>query len=118
MNANQPFLDRYFKALGLLSGELATISNDFLGSLRRIYPAIWEKIEKLQALAGQILQGYYEEGVKNGMLESVHPAVLVLSDRFLFDALCDPEFLATNNLTIREAFEEYFRMKFFGLVKK
>lgn len=118
MDTSQPYLDRYFQALELLFTELATVSNDFLSSLRVVNPALWQKIEALQEFAGQILKDYYKEGVQKGMLEPIHPAVLVLSDRFMFDALCNPEFLGTNNLSIREAFEAYFHMKFFGLVKK
>ncbi|MEM0997808.1 MAG: TetR/AcrR family transcriptional regulator [Bacteroidota bacterium] len=117
-NADLPYLDRYFQALELLSRHLSTISNDFLADLQRLFPRLWEKIEMLQALAGRILHGYYQEGVERGILEPIHPAVLVLSDRFLFQALSDPQFLADHQLTIQEAFAAYFKMKFFGIVRR
>jgi AcrR family transcriptional regulator len=113
-----PFLDRYFQALDHLSQHLATISNEFLADLRRLFPPLWQRIEMLQQLAGEVLRAYYAEGVQRGLLVDLHPAVLVLSDQFLFNALSDPEFLSRNGLSIREAFEEYFKMKFFGLVKR
>ncbi|MEM7037910.1 MAG: TetR/AcrR family transcriptional regulator [Bacteroidota bacterium] len=113
----RPYLERYYEAIQHLSTHLSDISNLFLRDLRDHFPALWQKIEMLQDFAAMILRAYYAEGVEAGLLRDIHPGILVMSDRFLFQALSDPAFLEANDLRIHDAFEQYFQMKFFGLVE-
>ncbi|HHG86659.1 MAG TPA: TetR/AcrR family transcriptional regulator [Bacteroidetes bacterium] len=118
MDVEQPFLDRYFRAVQFFLEQLSTISNAFLADLRRLFPNIWKQVDQLLEYSAQVLQEYYQEGILNGILINIHPEMLALSDRFLFQEICNPVFLQAGQLTIHTAFEEYFRMKFFGLVKE
>jgi AcrR family transcriptional regulator len=115
---NVHYVERYLAAAEILNENLGDISNLFLADLKELYPEIWQKIKDFQDYAASVLKAYYEEGVRLDLFNDIKPAILVASDRFLFDTLSDASFLNEHQLTIQEAFIEYFRMKFFGLVKK
>ena len=66
----------------------------------------------------QVLTDFYNNGKKAGVFTEIHTAILVISDRMFFNAISDVEFLTKNNITLRMAFDEYFRMKCFGFIKQ
>lgn len=113
-----PYVTRYFNAIEHLSTHLDDISTQFLSDLRHEFPAQWSKVEFFQEMAAMVLRAYYQEGLDSGLLNDIHPGILVQSDRILFNSLLDPRFLEANSLTVKEAFQHYFRMKFFGIVKE
>jgi len=117
MDKHAPYLDRYFNSLEYLTAHISDITNIFLSDLKHLYPKIWESVNAFIEFALEILQDYYSEGISKGLLEDVDPALMVMSDRFFLQALSDPDFLISHQLTINEAFQKYFRMKFFGIVK-
>lgn len=110
------YLDRYFKAIQLFSEEVSDISNLFLSDLKEVFPDLWGQVKGFQDFASIVLNKFYQEGMEAGILKQMNPAILVMSDRFLFDALSEPSFLTQHNVTIGEVFQEYFEMKFFGIV--
>lgn len=116
-NQEIPYIQRYREALAHLSVHLEDINASFLADLKKHFKGLWEKINFFQAMASGILRNFYQEGLDKGILENIHPGIMVVSDQMLFSALLDPEFLEENQLTTREAFEHYFQMKFFGLVR-
>jgi AcrR family transcriptional regulator len=111
------FLDRYFSSVLLLTQSIAGISNLFLSDLQTQYPALWELVRNFRDYAATVLQRFYEEGKELGILSGFSTNILVLSDRLFFDALTEPQILAANDLTIRQAFQEYFKLKCFGMLK-
>lgn len=113
-----PYVERYRRALEHLSNALRDVSNKFLSDLRKDFPSIWQKISFFQNMARMVLRGFYQEGLSRKLIRDVDPSILVLSDQAMFNALLHPEFLDENNITLQEAFEEYFKMKFFGLLKE
>lgn len=115
---SQPLLARYHAAISLVTQELAEVSIAFLDDLRAMFPRLWLRIDLLQAMAAQALEAFYQEGIEAGILAPLHLAVMVESDRFLFARLTDPSFLKESKLSISEAFESYFRMKFYGLLRE
>ena len=38
------------------------------------------------------------------------------TDLFFFDMMIDAKFLRKNNITVEEAFAQYFKMKFYGVL--
>lgn len=115
-NQEDEFLERYRKAIGHFSRAVSDISVIFLADLKAVFPDLWRQVEFFQEFASGIIREFYAEGVSKGLLKPIHPAILVMSDRFLFEVLSDPEFLRSNDLSIGEAFSQYFEMKFFGLL--
>jgi len=112
---NLSYVDRFLGALGLASAELSSISTIFLADLRSLYPSLWEQIQVFIAQSLQDLRAFYEEGIAQGALANVHPGVLVATDESFFQRLADPDFLAAEDLTLREALGHYFTLKFGGL---
>lgn len=112
-----PFLERYFLSLEDLTGNVADISNAFLSDLKQLFPATWEMVNSFIEYALQILKEYYEEGISKRLLDKSSASLMVMSDRFFLQSLSDPNFLDSHKLTLQEAFRQYFRMKFFGIVK-
>jgi len=111
------YVDRYRKSLEHLSRCLEDVSTNFLRDIRKDFPPLWEKISFFQSMARMVLRGFYQEGLSKNLIRDVHPSVLVLTDQAVFNALLDPQFLEENSITLQEAFEAYFQMKFYGLLK-
>ncbi len=118
MDNNIPFLERYFLSVEDLTKNIADISNTFLSDLKHLFPETWNIVNGFIEYALEIIQNYYEEGIKDGILDKVDSSLMVMSDRYFFQSLSDPDFLSSHNLTLQEAFRQYFKMKFFGIVKR
>ena len=112
----QPFFDRYFSAVQLLTKSVAGMSVLFLNDLQTNFPGLWQLVQDFKSNAANELRKFYEEGKKANIFKGYSTNILVLSDRLFFDAFSDPKVLAENNLTIEEAFKEYFKLKCFGMV--
>ncbi len=112
-----PYLDRYFKSIEHLTIHIADVSNIFLLDLKQYYPETWLTVMGFIDFALETIKDYYSEGIREGVLEDAAPALMVMSDRFFFQALSDPDFLISHQLTLKDAFRQYFRLKFFGIVK-
>ena len=114
---NTPYLDRYFKSIEHLTLHISDISNLFLSDLKHLYPEIWKRVSAFIEYAISIIIDYYKEGINLNIFDNINPSLMAMSDRYFFASLSDPDFLISNNLSITEAFNQYFRMKFFGIVK-
>jgi len=117
-NKKLSFVERHKKALEHLAMSISGISTVFLSDLRQHHPELWEKIEDFLVFASGILEKFYIQGIKKGEFKDINPALLAMSDRLFFRMLADPDFLDDANLSIKQAFEQYLEMKFFGLVKE
>jgi AcrR family transcriptional regulator len=111
------FMDRYFSSVLLLTKSVSGISNRFLMDVQSMYPVLWEIVREFRNYSANVLERFYEEGKQLGILSAFSTNILVLSDRLFFDALTEPQILDANNLTIQEAFSEYFKLKCFGMIK-
>lgn len=114
---SRSFVQRYRDGLAHLSIHLEDITSSFLADLKSDFIHLWNKIQEFQKMAGMVLRNFYQEGLDKGIIENIHPGIMVLSDQVLFNAMLEPTFLEENQLTTKEAFEYYFQMKFFGLLK-
>ena len=63
-----------------------------------------------------VIGKYYEEGVTSGILKEFNISVLVGMDRWFLDALLNSDYLQQNDLTLDEAFDQYFKIKFDGAI--
>ena len=115
---NRSYQERYVLAVGYVSKHLGDVSNLFLSDLKEIYPDLWELINGFKQMALAILKKFYQDGIVDQAFESINPDLMVLSDELFFDALTNPEFLAEKGLNLQAAFESYFRMRFYGILKQ
>jgi len=116
-DSERSFLDRYFSSVQLLTKSIAGISNVFLSDMQANFPNLWQLVRDFRDYAATVLERFYEEGKRIGVLSGFSTNILVLSDRLFFDALTEPKVLEANNLSIQEAFNEYFKLKCFGMLK-
>ena len=78
---------------------------------------MWALISNFQDAAMKGLVRYYEEGMASGNFIKVNPKLLAREDRLFFELLFNQSFLIKNNLTIRKAFNDHFKVKFNGLIE-
>ncbi len=111
------YLDRYKNAVQYLSEHISDITNLFLADLKTFFPHLWQLIDAFKEYCMHALKAYYNEGIRKGYFNKINPEIMVMSDQFFLDKLTDPDFLVTHKLSIQQAFDEYFRMKFYGIMK-
>ena len=111
------YLDRYKNAVQYLSAHISDITNLFLADLKTFFPHLWQLIDAFKEYCMHALKAYYNEGIRKGYFSKINPEIMVMSDQFFLDKLTDPDFLLTRKLSIQQAFDEYFRMKFYGIMK-
>lgn len=112
------YQERYVLAVGYVSKHLGDVSNLFLSDLKEIYPDLWQLINGFKQMALSILKSFYRDGISDGTFEDINPELMVLSDELFFDALTNPEYLASKELNLQAAFESYFKMRFYGILKQ
>lgn len=116
--SEEEYLDRYYKAMEKFLDGVGDISNRFLTDLKSLFPELWQQVETFRQFSQMVLHQYYLEGIRQGKLKALHPGLLAQMDQFLFESLTDGEFLNQQNLTISQAFQQYFEIKFFGAIQE
>lgn len=116
-NNSLDFEVRFYKILELFSTVFADISNLYLADLQDEYPLLWQQVQLFTDYVTQVLTNFYNDGKNAGVFKDVNTAILVISDKMFLNVISDIDFMQKNNLTIRTAFDEYFRMKCFGFLK-
>ncbi len=111
------YLERYKNAVQYLSAHISDITNLFLSDLKTIFPHLWQMVDAFMEYCMGALKNYYNEGIREKHFGDINPEIMVLSDQFFLDKLTDPDFLVTSKLTLQQAFDEYFKMKFYGIMK-
>lgn len=117
-NVNLPFLVRYYKGIQYFTSHLSDFSNVFLTDLQKVYPEQWNAFSDFQKSCVRSIRDYYQEGIEKGVFNKINLSLLAMSDKIFFQLLSIPEYLQELNITIEKAFEEYFKMKFNGLLKE
>ena len=111
------FVERYYKAIQYYTQQLYDISLLIIDDLKELYPEVWGLISNFQDAAMKGFIRYYEEGMASGNFIKVNPKLLAREDRLFFELLFNQSFLIKNNLTLREAFNDHFKVKFNGLIE-
>jgi AcrR family transcriptional regulator len=117
-DTGKSYQDRYMLAVAYVSKHLGDISNVFLSDLKELYPDLWNHINSFKLLALNELKTFYINGMHDGIFAELNPDLMVLSDELFFDALTNPEYLTSKGLNLQAAFESYFRMRFYGILKQ
>lgn len=117
-NKDTPYLERYQQAVKSSTLKMAGISNQFLIDIKELYPDLWQHFQSLEYYAMQRAKDFYAEGIELGILnDHFNPHWLAMTDKIFVLALSDPKFLVENNLTLHQAFQDYFEMKSRGIFK-
>lgn len=114
---SKSYPDRYKLAVAYISRHLGDIHNVFLADLKEIYPDQWNLVNSFKLLALSELKTFYIYGINAGTFAKLNPELMVLSDELFFDVLTNPEYLNSKGLNIQTAFDSYFEMRFYGILK-
>lgn len=117
-DTSRTYQERYVLAVAYVSKHLGDVSNVFLSDLKHIYPDLWEMINAFKQMSLAILKEFYKAGIEESVFQDINPDLMVLSDELFFDALTNPEYLASKGLNLQAAFESYFKMRFYGILRK
>ncbi len=114
---NLPYIERYYKAMKHYAEKVSGISEVLINDVKELYPEIWEQVMSFRKLFIQNIRDYYKVGIERGIFNEFNIEVLSLSDRWFIEALINTDFLADTNLTLDEAFNSYFKIKFDGILR-
>ncbi len=115
-NKEKSLKDRYVELMGYMSPVLSDISELIMEDLKYHYPKLWLRVETFFDFAQKELMKYYEEGIKKNEFKRMNPIILARQDYLFFTQLLEPTFLKENDLKPMQVFEEYFSLKFYGLL--
>ena len=116
MDKSLTYHDRYRMGLEVISPHLGEISVRFLADLKEEFPEQRLLVDQFLGYAGQVLAGFYQEGMDAGAFRATNIAMLVQMDQLFFQQLTDPEFLNQAQLHLKNALEHYIELKFGGLL--
>lgn len=112
------FIERYTEGVKFASNCLAGLSEIYLEDLKNHYPKSWESVSFYKEKSAENLKAYYKKGIEKGLLRPFNTDLMASYDLKFFNLMVDPQFLIANNVRIETAFNEYFNMKFNGLLTK
>lgn len=116
-NEELNYIERNQRSVQHIVDVLHGISNKFLFDISDIYPELWQRVQDFRIYASSRLEEYYIEGVNRGIFKGIHPQVLILNDNLFFEAILSKQFLTDENgLTVEDALNDYFKLKFHGLL--
>ncbi|TXC77028.1 TetR/AcrR family transcriptional regulator [Luteibaculum oceani] len=111
-----PFIKRYYMAMKYYAEQLTSVSPRLVRDVRETYPEMWDYVEMFRNQFSFVIGKYYEEGIAKGYFKDFDVNVMVGTDRWFLDALLTTTYLKDNNLTLDKAFDEYFKIKFDGII--
>ncbi len=117
-DSNIDFSERFFDIIKNASILLAEISDKFLHDTKSKYPELFHKINGFNSRALAAAEHFYRQGIEIGILNNINPKILALTDKIFIQAVSNPKFLKEHNISIKEAFDNYFEMKSKGIFKK
>jgi AcrR family transcriptional regulator len=117
-NDEKSFQERCYELMKFQADNISDTSNLFLTDLRDLFPEAFAMISNFLDYVTQVNQQFYQKGMEKGEFNNINPIIIATNDKLFFRTLSNPDFLSQNNLSIKEAFEQYAQMKFFGLIKK
>ncbi len=111
------FIERYYQGVKFFTESLEGMTALYLNDLRVFFPKSWEGVYKFRTKAVENIMEYYRMGIEKGIFRKFNYRMMATTDMYFFDLVIDAKFLVENEITIDEAFDEYFKMKFDGVLK-
>lgn len=110
------FLEKYYKGIKYYTEQLSDVSHILLKDIKNLYPEMWQDVQVFQGKSSKVLYEYYTKGKQLGYFKDINIDMLVISDKWFFETVLHTNFLLEKNLDAETAFDEYFKMKFKGLL--
>ena len=113
-----PYLERYYKAMTFYGEKMLAVSSILIRDVKEVYPELWGHVEMFRNHFNFVAIKYYQEGIDRGFIfNEIDLNVLVATDRWFLESLAETDFLEKSNLSFAEAFKNFFRIKFDGILK-
>ena len=110
------FKERYYKGAQFFTKSLKGMSALYLEDLKNYFPKTWADIDLFREKSVENIKTYYQAGIHKGIFRNFNVHMMAEADLFFFDMMIDAKFLRKNNITVKVAFEQYFKMKFDGVL--
>jgi AcrR family transcriptional regulator len=117
INIDLDYISRYQQAVRIATETVADLSNTFLSDLADLFPDLYQQIIDVKRLTINLLKDFYRAGIEDGAFVAANPDVLALMDELFFDAIVNPKFLSARNLQLNTLFDDYFKIRFHGIVR-
>ncbi|CAG5085164.1 TetR/AcrR family transcriptional regulator [Parvicella tangerina] len=113
---SKDFVARYFEGVNFATTQLHGMTDEYLQDLRNHYPKSWQSVEMYYEKSVENLKKYYDIGIQNGTFRPFNTDLMATFDLRFFNMMVDANFLVSNRITVENAFNEYFNMKFNGIL--
>ena len=110
------FTERYYKGARFFTTSLKGMSTLYLEDLKNYFPKTWADVDLFREKSAENIKTYYQAGINKGVFRSFNVDMMAESDLFFFDMMIDAKFLRKHDITVEEAFAQYFKMKFYGVL--
>ena len=110
------FTERYYKGAQFFTKSLKGMSALYLEDLKNYFPKTWAAVDLFREKSAENIKTYYQAGINKGVFRDFNVDMMAETDLFFFDMMIDAKFLRKNNITVEEAFAQYFKMKFYGVL--
>ena len=116
-NITLPYTERYRKSMLFFCVQTFDVSAPLLMQIEHNYPKIWKKVEQFLLGVMRNLRSYYEVGIEIGMFKTeTNPLLLYLDDQKFFELLSNQKVLIDHKISVLDAFNHHFNMKFKGIL--
>tara|TARA_Y100000385_G_scaffold201817_1_gene209004 strand:- start:54 stop:674 length:621 start_codon:yes stop_codon:yes gene_type:complete len=110
------FTERYYLGARFFTTSLRGMSALYLEDLKNYFPKTWADVDLFREKSAENIKTYYQTGMDKGVFRSFNVDMMAESDLFFFDMMIDAKFLRKHDITVEEAFTQYFKMKFYGVL--
>ena len=108
----------YSDFIEIFAKGTAGIRLDFLQSIRKYYPVVWQQIEFLTDTFVGLLSDLYTRGIEMGIYNNISVELLTAMDKmFVVEMVTNPELFSDDKYSISDLVRDYLRLRLNGLLK-
>ncbi|MFZ5590819.1 MAG: TetR/AcrR family transcriptional regulator [Bacillota bacterium] len=102
----------------LIPERLSSFGPQALADIQVHYPRLWQQVEDFRAEKLNLLTRTLLAGSRAGAFRPVNPLIFTTALLAAVRAVLNPEFVFKNNLTMEQAFAEFFDIFLFGILQR
>ncbi|HEX4886945.1 MAG TPA: TetR/AcrR family transcriptional regulator [Luteibaculaceae bacterium] len=117
-NRDLGFFDRYYLGMRFYATKMGAVSTVLVRDVKNQFPDLWRIVEMFRERFNFIVGQYYQEGMDLGHFHpDLNIKMLTATDRWFLESLIEKDFLQKSEMTVEQAFDAYFKVKFEGIVR-
>lgn len=107
----------YSKYIEIFAKGTAGIRLDFLQSIRKYYPVVWNQIEFLTDTFVDLLRDLYVRGIEMDIYTNISVELLTAMDKmFVVEMVTNPELFSDDKYSISDLVRDYLKLRLNGLL--